>query len=63
MDPLIEVHSLTKDYDLTEKREGVLGGMVDLVKPRKKKLRSVADVSFSIEAGDMVGYIGANGAG
>jgi len=61
--PLIEVSALTKDYDLTHKREGVKGGLIDLVKPRKRKLRAVADVSFSIERGEMVGYIGANGAG
>jgi ABC-2 type transport system ATP-binding protein len=63
MAPLIEVTSLTKDYSLTEKREGVKGGLIDLIRPRKKTLRAVADVSFSIERGEMVGYIGANGAG
>ncbi len=63
MSSLIVVNALTKDYDLTTKREGVTGGLIDLVRPRKKKLRAVADVSFTIEPGEMVGYIGANGAG
>ncbi len=63
MTPLIEVENLTKDYRLTKRREGVWGGLVDLVRPRKRTLRAVDNVSFSIDPGEMVGYIGANGAG
>jgi ABC-2 type transport system ATP-binding protein len=63
MDALIKVQNLTKDYKLTDKREGVTGGLVDLIRPRKRTLRAVDDVSFAIPAGQMVGYIGANGAG
>ncbi len=63
MPPLITVEKLTKDYALTKRREGVLGGMIDLVRPRRNVLRAVDEVSFTIEAGEMVGYIGANGAG
>jgi len=63
MAPIIDVRNLTRDYKLTRKREGVTGGLVDLLKPRKEILRAVDDVSFAIEPGEMVGYIGANGAG
>jgi ABC-2 type transport system ATP-binding protein len=63
MEPLIKVRDLTKDYRLIKKREGVSGGLVDLIRPRKERLRAVENVSFDIPAGDMVGYIGANGAG
>jgi len=63
MAPLIRVEHLTKDYRLTRRREGVLGGLVDLVRPRKRTLRAVDDVNFTIDPGEMVGYIGANGAG
>ena len=63
MPPLIVVDRLTKDYRLTRRREGVLGGLRDLVQPRKHVLRAVDAVSFTIDAGEMVGYIGANGAG
>ncbi len=62
-DALIQVRGLTRDYRLTKKREGVTGGLVDLVRPRREILRAVNDVSFEIPAGEMVGYIGANGAG
>ncbi|HOX25120.1 MAG TPA: ATP-binding cassette domain-containing protein [Candidatus Krumholzibacteria bacterium] len=63
MAPLITVDRLTKDYRLTVRREGVKGGIVDLVRPRKRILRAVDEVSFTIDPGEMVGYIGANGAG
>ena len=63
MEPLIKVRDLTKDYRLIRKREGITGGLVDLVRPRHELLRAVESVSFEIPAGQMVGYIGANGAG
>ena len=63
MTALIAVDRLSKDYRLTRRREGVLGGVLDLVRPRKQILRAVDAVSFTIDPGEMVGYIGANGAG
>jgi len=61
--PLIRVRDLCRDYAITQRREGVWGGVVDLVRPRRDTLRAVKDVSFDIAPGEMVGYIGANGAG
>ena len=63
MKPMIHVRDLTRDYKITKKREGVTGGLIDLIKPRKDTLRAVENVGFDIEAGELVGYIGANGAG
>ncbi len=63
MRSMIEVRNLVRDYKITKKREGVSGGLVDLIKPRKDILRAVDDVSFDIDSGELVGYIGANGAG
>ncbi len=63
MEPMIQVKDLVRDYKITKKREGVRGGFIDLIKPRKEILRAVDNVSFNIEPGELVGYIGANGAG
>jgi len=63
VEPLITVKDLVKDYQTSRRREGVWGGVVDLVKPRRSTLRAVDHVNFEIAPGEMVGYIGANGAG
>jgi viologen exporter family transport system ATP-binding protein len=63
MQELISVKNLTRDYDVSQKREGVKGGFIDLFKPNRSVLRAVDNISFSIGSGEMVGYIGANGAG
>ncbi len=63
MESMIHVRDLTRDYRITRKRQGIAGGFVDLVRPRKEVLRAVDKVSFDIAPGEIVGYIGANGAG
>ena len=60
---LIRVEHLVKDYVSSHRREGVRGGLIDLVRPRRRIVRAVDNVSFAIDEGEMVGYIGANGAG
>ncbi len=50
-----QIRDLCRDYKLTRKREGVAGGFIDLVTPRKELLRAVDNVSFDIQAGEMVG--------
>ena len=51
---LIRVRDLTRDYRIIKRREGVVGGLVDLLRPRWSTLRAVADVSFDIAPGEMV---------
>jgi ABC-2 type transport system ATP-binding protein len=60
---VIHAHLLTKRYRVAKKREGVGGAIVDLFRPRHDLLTAVDGVSFSLERGEIVGYIGANGAG
>ncbi|KNX36196.1 ABC transporter ATP-binding protein [Luteipulveratus halotolerans] len=50
MSTIIETHALTRDFTV---RDGL----------RRKKIRAVDEMTFSVEAGSAVGYIGANGAG
>jgi ABC-2 type transport system ATP-binding protein len=61
--PLIEVNHLTKIFKTFERKEGVWGGIENLFVRQYRDLKAVDGISFSIDRGEMVGYIGANGAG
>src|SRR5882724_12113231 len=61
--PLIEVKNLVKEYKTYDRREGLSGAFADMFSREYKTLRAVDGVSFEIQRGEMVGYIGANGAG
>lgn len=63
MPPIIEVQDLTKEFRTFRRREGVLGAVQNLFVREYVTVRAVDHVSFYIEPGEMVGYIGANGAG
>jgi len=51
VDALIKVRDLCRDYVTTRRREGVWGGVVDLVRPRRGTLRAVNRITFDIEPG------------
>jgi ABC-2 type transport system ATP-binding protein len=61
--PLIEVQNLTKTFKTYDRAEGIWGGVRNLFVREYRHVHAVDDISFSIEQGEMVGYIGANGAG
>jgi ABC-2 type transport system ATP-binding protein len=60
---LIEVRNVSKVFQVFDRKEGVWGGIQNLFFRRYRPLKAVDSISFSIETGEMVGYIGANGAG
>lgn len=61
--PIIEVKNLRKEYRINEKKEGLAGAIINIFRPKYKTKVAVNNISFSIDEGEMVGYIGANGAG
>ena len=63
MPPIIEAQGLSKEFRTFRRREGVLGALQNLFVREYVTVRAVDHVSFTIERGEMVGYIGANGAG
>ena len=60
---LIEVKNLKKEFKKPIRKEGVIGYIKSLFSRKYTSLYAVNDVSFSIDQGEIVGYIGANGAG
>jgi len=60
---MIEVSHVSKDFIKYEKEKGLKGLVKGFFNAKKKIYKAVDDISFSIKEGEMVGYIGANGAG
>lgn len=60
---LMEVRELKKEYRIVKKEEGIRGSIRHLIKPRYGYKEAVKGVSFSIEEGESVAFLGANGAG
>jgi viologen exporter family transport system ATP-binding protein len=63
MRPIIEVQGLTKEFRSFRRREGVWGAVQNLFVRERITVSAVDHVNFSIQPGEVVGYIGANGAG
>lgn len=59
----IEVEHLRKTFTRTVQHSGRFGALRSLVSRQRRATHAVDDVSFAVEAGEMVGYIGPNGAG
>ncbi len=63
MPPLIIVRNLSKQFSVMQRRSGLGGALVNLFAPRYSLVRAVDNVSFNLQAGELVGYLGPNGAG
>ncbi len=61
--PIVAVRSLTKVFRGYRREEGLVAALKSLVRRVATELVAVSDVTFAVEPGEMVGYIGANGAG
>ena len=61
--PVIEVKELTKVFKIPKKEPGLGGAVKGLFRPQYENKTAVNGISFKLEAGEIVGYIGVNGAG
>ncbi|TLS35693.1 ABC transporter ATP-binding protein [Pseudalkalibacillus caeni] len=63
MSNAIEVKELRKEFKSYSSRSGLKGAFRDLFTRNYKVIPAVEDISFTVRQGEMVGYIGENGAG
>lgn len=61
--PIIEVKSARKVFKKPVRKPGIIGMFKTLFSMKYDLVEAVKDISFSLEPGEIVGYIGANGAG
>ena len=61
--PAVSVSGLTKVFKTFRREEGLAAALKSLVRRVPSETVAVSGVTFSVEPGEMVGYIGANGAG
>ena len=61
--PIITVEHLSKHFKVYRRRTGFWGNLSSTVSRKYDIVKAVDDVNFSLERGELVGYIGANGAG
>ena len=60
---MIHVENLTKEFKMYKKQPGFMGAVKGLFSREAEIKKAVDNISFHINEGEMVGYIGANGAG
>lgn len=60
---VIEVRDLTKVFKIPKKESGLGGAIRGLFHPQYENKTAVDGINFKLEAGEIVGYIGVNGAG
>jgi len=59
----IIVKNLSKTYLVPEREAGLSATLVNLVRRTYRRVEAVHDISFTVAAGETVGFIGPNGAG
>jgi ABC-2 type transport system ATP-binding protein len=60
---IITARGLRKSFRVAAKQPGLAGTLRHVVRRRWQELDAVREVSFSIEPGEVVGFLGGNGAG
>lgn len=60
---LIEAENLNKTFKVYKQGDGIRGYVKSLISREYEEVHAVEDLNLEIEKGEMIGYIGSNGAG
>ncbi len=60
---IISVRNLSKSFDISSKDPGLKGTIKHFFRRKTKSLKVIKNISFEIKEGEVVGFLGANGAG
>jgi len=60
--PAVRVAELRKSFDVPEREAGLWAATKSLVRRKARKVKAVDGISFDIEPGEVVGFLGPNGA-
>ena len=60
---IIEVRNLSKSFNVSSKKPGLKGTFKHFIKRDSKSIKIIKDINFEIKEGEIVGFLGANGAG
>src|SRR3990172_6135080 len=63
MDPVIQVRNLGKTFTTRRKAPGLGASFRALFRPEIVKIRAVDNISFEVGRGEVLAFIGLNGAG
>lgn len=59
---MIELENITKTYKISKRNAGLKNAVKHYFKREYEEVRALDNISFKIDEGEMVGYIGPNGA-
>src|SRR5262245_16956616 len=62
-DSAVHVAELRKTFDVPERDSGLRAAMKSLVRRKTREVKAVDAISFAIAAGEVVGFLGPDGAG
>ena len=60
---MIHVQNLEKYFKKTVKQPGLKGSVKALFRPKTEIVKAVDDITFHVDKGEILGFIGPNGAG